>query len=224
VRGQPQQAREALGARLREIRLDAGLTARALAQLAGWHFTKVSKLEHGTRRPSHDDIRAWCRHSQAEDQMADLLATARGRPQPRVIRPTSGNILEVHGKAFLRSSPAHVTGHTATEETRSLMDEHAARQPLPGFSGWDMWRRFAADCPVRHRNDATCPASAAGKQRTAELCRTLWENAPCSETGFRLTGGVGSGDNPLSQSKTFAAFPKRGTQAPGWAAGDVNSS
>ena len=76
--GQPQQAREALGTRLREIRLDAGLTARALAKLAGWHFTKVSKLEHGTRRPSLDDIRAWCRYCQAEDQVIDLIATARG--------------------------------------------------------------------------------------------------------------------------------------------------
>jgi MFS family permease len=36
---------------------------------------------------------------------------------------------------------------------------------------------------VGHRNDATYSASAAGKQPTAELCRTLWQNAPCSETG-----------------------------------------
>lgn len=75
--GQPQQAREALGSRLREIRQDAGLTARALAQLAGWHFTKVSKLEHGTRQPSLDDIRAWCRHCRAEDQALDLIAVTR---------------------------------------------------------------------------------------------------------------------------------------------------
>ena len=76
--GQPQKAREALGVRLREIRLDAGLTGRALAKLAGWHFTKVSKLEHGSRRPSRDDIRAWCRYCRAEDQVPDLLAAARG--------------------------------------------------------------------------------------------------------------------------------------------------
>jgi transcriptional regulator with XRE-family HTH domain len=74
---QAQQARQALGTRLREIRLDAGLTARALAALAGWHYTKVSKLEHGARRPSRDDIRAWCRYCQAEDQAADLIVTAR---------------------------------------------------------------------------------------------------------------------------------------------------
>jgi hypothetical protein len=75
--GQPQEARLALGARLREIRLDAGLTARDLAGRAGWHFTKISKLEHGTRPPSRDDIRAWCLHCQAEDQAPDLIAVAR---------------------------------------------------------------------------------------------------------------------------------------------------
>jgi len=52
--GQPQEARHALGARLREIRLDAGLSARELARLAGWHFTKVSKIEHGKQTPSED--------------------------------------------------------------------------------------------------------------------------------------------------------------------------
>lgn len=41
------QARRALGARLREIRKDASLTGRALATLAGWYFTKISKIEHG---------------------------------------------------------------------------------------------------------------------------------------------------------------------------------
>jgi len=74
---QAQQAREALGARLREIRLDAGLSARAFARLAGWHFTKISKLEHGIRPPSTADIRTWCRCCDAEDQVVDLIATAR---------------------------------------------------------------------------------------------------------------------------------------------------
>jgi transcriptional regulator with XRE-family HTH domain len=75
--GPAQQAREALGGRLRDIRLEAGLNGRALARLAGWHHTKVSKLEHGTRPPSRDDIRTWCRLCGAEDQATDLLAAAR---------------------------------------------------------------------------------------------------------------------------------------------------
>lgn len=72
-----EQARKALGARLRDIRKDAGLTGRAFASAAAWHYTKVSKLENGTRTPSQADIRAWCRICRSEDQGPDLIAAAR---------------------------------------------------------------------------------------------------------------------------------------------------
>ncbi|HLS79329.1 MAG TPA: helix-turn-helix transcriptional regulator [Nocardia sp.] len=68
-------ARSALGARLRELRVAARLTNRRLAQLAGWHESKVSKIEFARIRPSDDDIRAYCLHCDAEDQLADLLAS-----------------------------------------------------------------------------------------------------------------------------------------------------
>jgi hypothetical protein len=42
-----------------------------------WHFTKISKLEHGTQAPSEQDIRAWCRACGAEGQIPDLIATVR---------------------------------------------------------------------------------------------------------------------------------------------------
>ncbi|WP_051580842.1 helix-turn-helix domain-containing protein [Pseudonocardia acaciae] len=71
------QARQALGARLRDIRKDADLTGRALATRAGWYFTKISKIEHGTQTPSENDLRTWCRHCNAEDQVPDLIATVR---------------------------------------------------------------------------------------------------------------------------------------------------
>jgi transcriptional regulator with XRE-family HTH domain len=72
-----QQAREALGGRLREIRKDAELTARALAAALDMHFTKVSKIENGARSPSEEDIRAWCAACDAADQIPDLIATVR---------------------------------------------------------------------------------------------------------------------------------------------------
>jgi hypothetical protein len=72
-----QQAREALGARLREMRKDARLSGRALALATGMHFTKVSKIENGERSPSEEDIRAWCAACGADDQVADLIATVR---------------------------------------------------------------------------------------------------------------------------------------------------
>ena len=71
------QAQEALGARLREIRKDAGLSGRALAVATGQHFTRVSKIENGVQPPSDEDIRDWCRACAAERQIPDLIATAR---------------------------------------------------------------------------------------------------------------------------------------------------
>jgi transcriptional regulator with XRE-family HTH domain len=74
---QAQAAREALGSRLRNIRRDARLSGRHLAALNQWHFTKISKIEHGRQNPSEDDIRAWCIACHAEEQIPELIATAR---------------------------------------------------------------------------------------------------------------------------------------------------
>jgi transcriptional regulator with XRE-family HTH domain len=71
------QAREALGKRLRDVRRDAGLTGRGLATLAGWHSSKVSKIEYGKQNPSEEDIRVWCQLCDANDQAADLIVTVR---------------------------------------------------------------------------------------------------------------------------------------------------
>lgn len=72
-----QQARESLGKRLREIRKDSGLTARELASRAGWHESKCSRIENGRTAPSDGDLRVWTLHCDAEEQLADLVATAR---------------------------------------------------------------------------------------------------------------------------------------------------
>ncbi|BEK92734.1 helix-turn-helix domain-containing protein [Nocardia seriolae] len=71
------EQREALGLRLRELRRDAGLTARRLAELAHWHESKVSRIEYGKQQPSEADLRAWCAHTGSDDQLADLIATLR---------------------------------------------------------------------------------------------------------------------------------------------------
>jgi transcriptional regulator with XRE-family HTH domain len=72
-----QQAQGVLGARLREIRREAGLTARILAVATNQHFTRVSKIENGVQPPSDQDIRACCQVCDSEDQMSDLVATLR---------------------------------------------------------------------------------------------------------------------------------------------------
>lgn len=71
------QARQDLGTRLREVRLDAGLTARDLGRLMGRHHSKISRIEHGAALPSFEDIRAWCGHCGAHGEADDLIATAK---------------------------------------------------------------------------------------------------------------------------------------------------
>lgn len=71
------KVQEALGLRLRNLRKDADLTGRELAAATGWHFTRISKLEHGVQPPTDADIRAWCAACGAEDQVTDLIAQAR---------------------------------------------------------------------------------------------------------------------------------------------------
>jgi transcriptional regulator with XRE-family HTH domain len=69
------RARRDFGVRLREIRKDSGLTARALAAATGQHYTRISKIENGVQVPTAADVRAWCGACAAEDQQPDLLAT-----------------------------------------------------------------------------------------------------------------------------------------------------
>ncbi|TYB40791.1 helix-turn-helix domain-containing protein [Actinomadura chibensis] len=72
-----QAARQALADQLKEIRCEAGLTAKALAAEAGWDRTKVSQIEHARRPPSIEDVRTWCRVCGVEDQADDLVTSLR---------------------------------------------------------------------------------------------------------------------------------------------------
>ncbi|WP_406326686.1 Scr1 family TA system antitoxin-like transcriptional regulator [Streptomyces sp. NBC_01617] len=72
-----QAAREALAERLREIRLDAGLTGRDVADRAGWNASKSSRLENAITPPSDADIRAWCAACGVPKLAPDLIAASR---------------------------------------------------------------------------------------------------------------------------------------------------
>lgn len=54
-----QTARESLGARLRELRVEAGLEGKDLAARLGWQTSKVSRLQNGKQTPTRDDLTAW---------------------------------------------------------------------------------------------------------------------------------------------------------------------
>jgi transcriptional regulator with XRE-family HTH domain len=86
------EARNALGKRLRELRQQAGLTGRQLAESLSWPQSKVSKLETARQTPSEDDIRAWTRITGSESQTNELLTSlqtleAQHAEWQRVLRP-----------------------------------------------------------------------------------------------------------------------------------------
>ncbi|MFE9456017.1 helix-turn-helix domain-containing protein [Streptomyces californicus] len=75
---QAQEAREALGARLRGFRKDAGFASgRAFALATGWAESKVSRIENGKQNASEQDIRVWCTRTNKQDHVEDLVATVR---------------------------------------------------------------------------------------------------------------------------------------------------
>lgn len=72
-----QRARQELAERLREIRLDAGLTARALSSAAGWHEAKTSRIESAKQALTDADIETWCQVCGASRETPDLIAASR---------------------------------------------------------------------------------------------------------------------------------------------------
>ncbi|MFE3586827.1 helix-turn-helix domain-containing protein [Streptomyces niveus] len=72
-----QRARDAVAARLRELRLDAGISGRELAVRCGWSESKSSRIENARTLPSDSDLRAWCAACHADSQSADLIAANR---------------------------------------------------------------------------------------------------------------------------------------------------
>lgn len=77
-----QRAREALGARLREVRRDARLTGRQLAAEHDWHPSKISKIEGGKQTPSDRDIEGWvaaCGHPELAGELIASLRTLEGQ-------------------------------------------------------------------------------------------------------------------------------------------------
>ncbi|MFJ1869977.1 helix-turn-helix domain-containing protein [Streptomyces chartreusis] len=76
-----QQAREALGRRLKELRLSASggrLTGTQLAERLGWPHSKVYKLEGGRQTAIPEDLQAWAAAVGHSDSAEELVARLKG--------------------------------------------------------------------------------------------------------------------------------------------------
>ncbi|QKW07623.1 helix-turn-helix transcriptional regulator [Streptomyces sp. NA04227] len=112
-----QRAREALGARLRELRLSAPggrLTGTRLAEHSGWGKSKVSKLENGKQTPTPDDLLRWVQAVGQPDAYDELLGRLRG--------------FESHVRSWRRQLAA---GHTPVQQ--KIAAEYAQSAVVHGF-------------------------------------------------------------------------------------------
>ncbi|MFJ4829878.1 helix-turn-helix domain-containing protein [Streptomyces sp. NPDC088747] len=73
-----QTAREALGARLRELRTEAGYDGKGIAERLGWQRSKVSRLENGKQTATPQDLDAWADVVGAPTEADDLKSRLRG--------------------------------------------------------------------------------------------------------------------------------------------------
>lgn len=73
-----QSARVALGARLRELRTEAGLDGKSVAQLLGWQRSKVSRLENGRQTASRPDLETWAQAVGRPEATAELVGLLAG--------------------------------------------------------------------------------------------------------------------------------------------------
>jgi transcriptional regulator with XRE-family HTH domain len=75
----PAVRRRKLGEELRKLRHSAGLTSRGAGELAGWHQSKVSRIETGTSGVKPSDVRLLLDvYEVADPQLRTLLETLAG--------------------------------------------------------------------------------------------------------------------------------------------------
>lgn len=136
-----QQARVALGARLRELR--AGMTGRELAQRLGWAGSKVSKLETGRQTASAADLAAWAEATGHPDVAGELVSRLRAlesgtRSWRRQLaaghRPVQETLtVEYRRSRMMRAwQPAMVVGMLQTPEyAREIFSRYSDLQRCP---------------------------------------------------------------------------------------------
>src|SRR5215216_4464185 len=75
----PAVRRRKLGAELRALRAQSGLTSGEAARLVGWHQSKVSRIETGTSGVKPDDVRLLLDvYGVADAQLRELVLALTG--------------------------------------------------------------------------------------------------------------------------------------------------
>ncbi|WP_418957240.1 helix-turn-helix domain-containing protein [Streptomyces tritici] len=184
-----QSGREALGARLSELRAEAGLTGKEFAERLGWQRSKVSRLQNGKQTASAEDLEAWAAAAGRPDVCAELLARLRGlESQQR------------HWRRQLAAGHAPVQDRYVVEYRRTATMRGYETTVIPGlFQTPDYARHLLVQNAELMRSPRDTEAAVAARMRRQEvlyeagkLFRVLvWEGA--------LHAFVGSGETMTGQ-------------------------
>jgi transcriptional regulator with XRE-family HTH domain len=126
---------EVIEDRLRELRQQAGLTGRQVAESLSWPASKVSKLENGRQTPTDDDIRGWASVTHAEAETESLLASLRTlevqhaewqRQIMTGLRPHQDEIAELDAKTHLFRAELNLAQSQEIELYSGIFDQTAA--------------------------------------------------------------------------------------------------
>ncbi len=180
-----QHGREALGARLRELRVEAGLDGKSLAVRLGWQRSKVSRLQNGRQTATAEDLEAWAGAVGVPEQAADLKARLRGlESQQR------------HWRRQLAAGHAPVQDRYVVEYRRTATVRGYETSVIPGlFQTPDYARHLLAQNAELMRSPRDTEAAVQARMRRQEvlyepgkLFRVLvWEAALHVAVGTRET-------------------------------------
>ncbi|GAA3149133.1 helix-turn-helix transcriptional regulator [Streptomyces rameus] len=142
-----QKAREDLGRRLRELRVESPhgrLTGTRLAEQLGWPQSKISKLENGRQTPTAEDLRGWAEATGQPEAFDELHGRLKGfeshiRSWRRQLAAGHRPVQETWNTLVDDSSTLHVWENNAVngmlqtaDYARHIFESYAALQNSPG--------------------------------------------------------------------------------------------
>ncbi|MEU3470971.1 helix-turn-helix transcriptional regulator [Streptomyces sp. NPDC006687] len=193
-----QNARLALGARLRELRAGTGMNGKDFATRLGWQRSKVSRLENGNQTATEADTDAWAAAAGVPEQAEELRSRLRGL-----------NSQQRSWRRQLTAGHRPVQDRYVVEYQRTATMRGYEATVIPGlFQTPDYARHLFAANSVLMRSPRDTEAAVAARMRRQEVLYEsgklfrvlLWEGAlhalvcPCEVmTGQldRLAGLIG---------------------------------
>lgn len=165
-------AREALGIRLRDLRLDAGLNGRQLAAATGFSPQKISRIENGLQNIREPDIWTWAQACGAPEQVPELIAAR--REVSRMFR---------EHKREMKAGLVHIQSQRTDEHATTALMRVYESTAIPGILQTEDFAAAAMEASARMHGRPVEEARSAAK---AKMARQALLTAPTGRNTFHF--------------------------------------